>query len=360
MQCIILGTGGTMPMPGRFLNSTVARVSGAAYLFDCGEGTQVPYKAHHAGVRRLVLVAVTHLHADHCLGLPGLLMLRAQDDDPPPLALVGPAGLARFVRNVLEDLDCYINYPIRILELSPGLFERGNSAPSLPGDNSEPDEPVEPAAPALGRPSRRAISAHLVPHPPSYRPDKDLLEVYRDERVRLLCAPLKHSTFCVGYRLEELPRPGRFDPAAARRLGLAPGPAYARLQAGASVVNEAGREVLPHEVLGPARRGRHLAFCTDTAPCKGLYRLLDSADLAILEGMYLPEHAAEAAAKQHLETTRAARTAARAGVRATRLTHFSPRYGEDDVARIDALAAEISPSVRAGRDGERIDVPLPD
>ncbi len=350
MQCVILGTGGTMPMPGQFLSSAAVRVGGRAYLFDCGEGTQVPYKACHVGVGRLDLVAITHLHADHCLGLPGLLMLRAQIEEPGPLVLVGPEGLGRFVQHVVEDLDCFINYPVRIVEVPASLFAPGGTGASRGRQDEERG----------WRASRKSIVCETAGPSEAFRPGKSLLEVFRDEQVRLYCHPLDHSVFCLGYRLEEVERPGKFHPGRARQLGVEPGPAYARLQGGESVTTSDGVVVTPDEVMGPPRRGRHVAYCTDTAPCKGLYRLMASADLALLEGMYLPEHAREAEEKRHLEAVRAARMAVRAEVREARLIHFSPRYGEEEVARIDRLAREVSPVIQAGVPGEVIEVPLPD
>ncbi len=96
MDCFLLGSGGTMPMPHRRLTSMAIRHDGRIFLFDCGEGTQVPYKEAHLGVRNLALVAISHLHADHILGLPGMLMLRARMPDPTPLTVLGPPNIGRF------------------------------------------------------------------------------------------------------------------------------------------------------------------------------------------------------------------------------------------------------------------------
>ncbi len=315
MECVLLGSGGMMPMPGRPLTALAVRTGGAVYLFDCGEGTQVPYKSLHVGMRALRMVAVTHLHADHCLGLPGLLMLRSQMDEPEPLTLVGPRGLERFVRHVVRDLACRITFPIKYLEI-------------------DPREKVDPKGP--------------------------LPVVYEDEHVRLQWLPLRHSVFCVGYRLEERERPGKFSPAAAKAAGLPPGPAYGRLQAGQAVETPEGRVVTPEEVLGPPRRGRHVAFCTDTAPCKNLYRVLDRVDIAFLEGMFLPEHEEEARQKRHLPVTEAARISHRAHATRTVLVHLSPRYDNSQAARVDQEARPINPQASRGRDGDRFEIPLPD
>lgn len=315
MECILLGIGGMMPMPGRPLTALAVRTGGAAYLLDCGEGTQVPYKAYHVGMRPLRLVALTHLHADHCLGLPGLLMLRSQMEDPEPLTIVGPRGIRRFTRNVIRDLACRITFEIAYTEIDPQV------------------------SPAKKEP---------------------LPVVYEDELVRLFYLPLRHTTFCVGYRLEEHQRPGRFDPAKAAALGLPPGPAYGRLQAGVAVESPDGTPVRPDQVLGPPRRGRHLAFVTDTAPCKNIYRLLDQVDLAFIEGMFLPDHADEARQKKHLTVDDSARIASRAGASRAILVHLSPRYDASQIPQVNAAAATVSKTTRLGKEGERFSIKLPD
>jgi ribonuclease Z len=308
MDCFVLGSGGMMPMPRRRLASVALRVSGQIYLFDCGEGTQVPYKELHLGLRALRLVAVTHLHADHCLGLPGLLMLRAQMPDPEPLTVLGPPGLARFIDHVREDLALFINFEIAVREWAP---------------DSEG-------------------------------------EAYRDEHVRLLWEPLQHTVLCLGYRLEEHDRPGRFDPEAARRLGVPEGPLWGQLQRGQSVQTAAGTAVEPRQVIGPPRRGRRVAYTTDTTETPALPRLLRDVDLAFLESMFLEEHAEEARTKQHLTAEQAGRAAHDAGARQVVLIHLSPRYEERDLPRFALEAGRHHGSVEVARDGMVLQLPLPD
>ena len=305
MDCFVLGSGGMMPMPGRRLASVALRAGGQVYLFDCGEGTQVPYKELHVGLRALRVVAVTHLHADHCLGLPGMLMLRAQMPAPELLTLVGPPGLRRFVDHVRADLAMYINYEVLIKEWDGGP------------------------------------------------------EAYRDELVRLLWQPVDHTTFCLGYRLEEHPRPGRFDPEQAIRLGVPRGPLWGQLQRG-DAVEVAGVSVSPDQVVGPPRRGRHVAFVTDTTECPALPSLLREVDIAFVESMFLEEHAQEAREKKHMTAAQAARIARDAGAARLVLVHVSPRYEESELRRFTNEASEVHRAARVARDGERITVPLPD
>jgi len=296
-----------MPMPRRRLTSVAIRVYGQNYLFDCGEGTQVPYKELHLGLRALRVVAVSHLHADHCLGLPGLLMLRAQMPDPGPLTVLGPPGLQRFINHVRRDLVMFINYEVRVHEWT-GV---GGKA-------------------------------------------------YSDDLVRLTWEPLAHTTFCLGYRMEEHPRPGRFDPEVANTLCIPRGPMWGELQQGRPVQLADGSTVTPSQVLGPPRRGRRVAFATDTAVTPGLERLLCNTDLAFVESMFLEEHIDDAASKKHMTAGQAATTARTAGVARLVLVHISPRYDDADLAQFEAQAAQDHPRAQVARDGLTLTLPLPD
>ncbi len=307
MECFLLGSGGMVPLPHRRLSSMAIRLDGRTYLFDCGEGTQVPYKEARLGVRSLDVVAITHHHADHVLGLPGMLMLRAQLPDPPPLTVLGPRNIGRFIQNVREDLAMYINYPIQFV---------------------------------------------------AWHHEADPL-AYEDDRVRIYWRLLDHTAPCIGYRFEERERPGRFDPAAAARLGVPKGPLRGELQAGRTIEGTQG-SVTPEQVLGPARRGRHVAYVTDTSPTESLQRLLEGVDLAFLEGMYGPEEAEDAASKKHLTVVQAASAASHAKARDVVLIHISPRYEEANMPRLEQVARQHHSSVQVGRDGQVFEIQLPD
>ena len=298
-----------MPMPLRRLTSVGLRTDrGTVYLFDCGEGTQIPYKEHHLGLRALGVVAVTHLHADHCLGLPGLLMLRAQMPDPEPLTVLGPPGLNTFIQHVRRDLGMYINYELQIHQWSD--------------------------------------SASDVAH--------------EDEQVKISWRPLNHSVFCLGYRLEEHVRPGRFDTGAAESLGVPKGPLWGKLQQGQSVETPAGEQVEPPQVLGPPRRGRRVAFVTDTAPCSNIEWLMDGVDLAVVEGMFHSDHVEDARAKKHMTVEQSCRAASRAGAAQVVLVHLSPRYTNQDIPRLTAEARLHHDRARVGRDGEVFELEAPE
>jgi ribonuclease Z len=308
VECILLGSGGMMPMPHRLLASMAVRLNGRVYLFDAGEGTQLGWKKVRLGVRGFKLLAVTHLHADHCLGIPGLMMLRAQMEDPDPFIILGPPGIEEFVQQNIRMLEFHLNYPLSFVEWSEDATELA----------------------------------------------------YEDDQVRIFWQVLKHTRFCLGYRLEELERPGRFDPDRAKVLGVPAGPMWGRLQKGESVTKENGETVRSDQVLGPTRRGRHVAFVVDTRPAKGIYRLCRDADIAFMEGMFLPEDAHHAEEKAHMTVLEAANIASRAGVAQVVLIHVSPRYRDEDLPSLESAARGKFENAKVGRDFEIFKVHLPE
>ena len=293
------------PLPNRLLTALAVRLDGRTYLFDAGEGTQIGWKRAQLGLRGFTLLAVTHLHADHCLGIPGLLMLRAQMDDPEPLTVVGPPGIRTFLHETQKALGFYLNYPVHFIEWS---------------DAAE----------------------YLA---------------YQDGRVRLFWRPLKHTQFCLGYRLEERERPGKFNPGRAVQLGIPKGAFWGKLQAGEEITLENGKAIRPDQVLGPARRGRHLAYVVDTRPVKALYELCHKADITFIEGMFSPEDAEHAEAKSHLTVVEAARIARRAEVRRAVLVHISPRYGDEELGHLEEKALETFEGAVLGRELTLYSVP---
>jgi len=298
-----------MPMPYRFLTSLAVRMAGSIYLFDAGEGTQIPYKKLHLGLRSLRVISISHLHADHVLGLPGLLMLRGQMPEPEKLVILGPPGLARFIRNVRKDLAMHIQYPIEVRQ-----YDR--------------NDPTTVA--------------------------------YEDENLTLSWHPLDHSVFCLGYRLVEHERPGKFDLESAQNLGVPPGPLFGKLQQGEAVTLPSGEVIQAEQVVGDKRRGRRVAYITDTQITPKMQPILKEADLAFIETMFLEEHAEDAAAKKHMTAGQAAKAATEAQVEKLRLFHFSPRYEGKDIRRFTEEASEFHNNVKASREGEEIAVPLPE
>jgi ribonuclease Z len=308
MECFLLGTGGMMPMPSRLLTSLAVRLNGQIYLFDAGEGTQLGLKKTHLGIRGLDVLAVSHLHADHCLGVPGILMLRAQIDHPEPLTILGPPGIHKFVCQNHEILDFHLNYPVHFIEWA---HERPEIA-------------------------------------------------YEDKQVRILWRPLQHTRFCLGYRLEELERPGKFYPEQAEALGIPRGPLWRSLQLGETIILETGEIIAPHQVMGSSRRGRHVAFVVDTRPTESIHQLCQDVDIAFMEGMFLPKHAEHAHAKGHLSVVEAASIAMQARVGRAVLVHISPRYDNFELDLLEAAAKAQFDRIEVGRDFEVYEVGFKD
>jgi ribonuclease Z len=305
MECVLLGSGGMMPMPGRFLTSVAVRLQGQLYLFDAGEGCQINLKKTKLGIKPLRVMAVSHLHGDHCLGVPGLLMMRAQVPDAGPLTILGPPGIERFIRQVHGSLAFFLDYPLSFLEWNEGHSE----------------------------------------------------VAYEDDLVRILWGPLKHTTLCLGYRLEEHSRPGKFKTEAAKALGIPYGPLWGKLQRGETITLDQGSKISPSQVLGPPRPGRKICYAVDTRPNKFLYRLCHDADLAFLDGMFLPEHHEEAEAKGHMTADDAARVAARAEVQRAVLVHISPRYTDEDMGRFLEAAKGRFENAEIGADLQQFTIP---
>ncbi len=288
----LLGTGGMMPMPGRWLSCGLVRCGAHLTLLDCGEGTQVPWKALGWGFRQLDTICLTHMHADHVAGLPGVLFMVAHAGRTEPLNIYGPVGTA-YVIDGLRRIAADLPFPIIIHEL------KGHTNFELPGD------------------------------------------------LHASCAPASHGIPCLAYRLE-LTRKPVFLPEQARALGL-PVQLWSRLQHGQNVEHE-GQIFTPDQVLGQARRGISLAMITDTRPTDQLSNFVSDVDLLICESMYdNPEDLPLARANGHMVSEESAGIALKAGVHQLVLTHFSPKVM--DTSWAEKAARRVFPNTRAARDG---------
>ncbi len=296
-----LGTGSGVPSLERNLACVAVQRAGELLLFDCGEAAQIQYRRAGLGFAPLSAIAITHLHGDHVTGLMGLLMSLQMADRLEPLDVYGPPGLADYIHCNQRALRTQFDYPVRLVEWDDETLFR-----EMPG-------------------------------------------------YRLTRAALDHrGTPCMGFRLEEHPRPGRFDLQSARELGVPEGPMFGALQRGQTVTLPDGRQVHPGQVLGPERPGAVLAYCTDTRPCAAAVELARDADLLIHEGTFAADLRTEARRKGHSTVEDAARIAVEAGVRRLVITHLSPRYV--DVAPLLAEARQIFPHTRIARDLMRVEV----
>lgn len=306
LEVFVLGTGGMMPLPHRHLTSALVRREGSLFLFDCGEGTQVSLKKLNLRWKKIDAIFISHTHADHVTGLPGMLMLSSQVDRTEPLYLIGPARLKEYYEVNRRALEMYINYEIIVKEIS---------------------NPQEPQV------------------------------VYEGEGFRIRSFPLNHSRVCVGYTLEEDARPGVFHPEKAKEAGVPMGKLWSVLQSGENVVLEDGRTVTPAEVLGPSRPGRKFSYVTDTAPLESIAGEVAGSDFLLCEGMFTRDLAESAAEKKHLTSTQSAAIAKAAGVKSLGLFHYSPRNNEKDLKKLLAEAREVFPETFLARDGQTVELP---
>jgi len=295
LDVLFVGTAGSAPSARRGLPATLVRRGGDRLLFDCGEGTQRQL-VRSTGLVELEDVFITHFHADHVLGLPGMLKTFGLRQRERPLRVYGPAGL-RALFGTLRPIIGRVGFPVELYEL-------------------EPNDEIE-----------------------------------RDD-YRIAAYATDHGVPTLGYALVEDPRPGAFDPERARELGVKPGPDFGRLQEGETVDG-----VHPDQVMGEPRRGRRIVLAGDTAPCEMTRLVAFEADLLVHEATFLDEEADRAAETRHSTARQAAELAAAAGVTMLALTHISPRYGGKEV-RDEARAAFENTVVP--RDFDRIELPFPE
>jgi ribonuclease Z len=303
MELFVLGTGGMMPLPSRSLTSVLLRREGELFLFDCGEGTQVSLRRLALRWKKISVILVSHTHADHVTGVPGILMLSSQVERNEPLTIIGPPRIREYVEASRRILDMYINYEIVVREI-------------------------------VGQET-----------------------VFEGQGYRIRSKALHHSKPCLAYCLEEDMRPGVFDPQAAQALGVPRGPMWSTLQSGTPVRLDSGMEVRPENVMGPQRKGRKFSFVTDTTWVPDLPEFVRDSDLLVCEGMFSEDLADDAVDKKHLTANQAARIALEARVGRLGLIHYSPRYTERDLKRLLHQARDIFPDTFLTRDLQVIDLP---
>lgn len=267
LDLCLLGTGGMMPLPKRALTALMTRFNGSSLLIDCGEGTQVSIREKGWSFHQIDVICFTHYHGDHISGLPGLLLSMGNAERTEPVTLIGPKGLER----VVGALRCI--------------------APELP-------------FPIIYREIEGA-SQHFSVH--GYE-----IDAYK----------VNHNILCYGYSIE-IPRAGRFDPEKAEKNQV-PKRLWSRLQKG-ETLTEDGIVYTQDMILGPARKGIKVTYCTDTRPTDSVVEAARDADLFICEGMYgEKEKAAKAVEHRHMTMQEAARIAAKAMPKEVWLTHYSP------------------------------------
>ncbi|MBD0348555.1 MAG: ribonuclease Z [Thermoleophilia bacterium] len=298
LDLVFLGTAGSMPTAQRGPTAVLVRRGGERLLFDCGEGTQRQLLRSSIGLVDLREVFLTHYHADHYLGLPGMMKTFALRGRDVPLIVYGPPGLHDLF-TALRRVFGKLTYDYELREVRSGTV--------------------------LGR------------------GDYDLVVF-----------AVQHGVSAVGYALVEAPRPGRFDPEAADALGVPAGRERGVLQRG-EVVDVGGRMVRPDQVLGPPRAGRKVVLAGDSAPAPSVLEMARGADVLVHEATFCQDEEERARETEHSTALDAAELARAADVGLLALTHLSSRYTGGQVAR---EARIVFPDTVVPRDFDIIDVPF--
>lgn len=292
LELCLLGTGGMMPLPNRWLTSLMLRFNGSNILIDCGEGTQIAMKEKGLTFKPIDVICITHFHADHISGLPGLLLTMGNAERTEPLTMIGPRGLERVV-SALRMIAPELPFEIRFIELT------------------EPFHALE-------------------------------MEDFTIEAFKV-----NHAVVCYGYSML-IKRKGRFDVERARSQNI-PMTFWSRLQKG-ETIEEDGKIFTPEMVLGNERKGLKVTYCTDTRPTENLAQAAKGADLFICEGMYGEEDKeAKAREYKHMTFKEAAEIAVKAQPKELWLTHYSPSLIRPD-EYLDT-ARRIFARTKTARDG---------
>ena len=301
LTATFLGTGAATPTVDRNVAGLAVQREGETILFDCGEGNQRQMMRYGVGFS-FTEIFFTHYHADHILGVTGLLRTMGLQDRTAPVTLYGPRGAQRILGAAIALGIERNKFPVEINEVKPG-------------------------------------------------------DRLRREQYEIVVFETEHRPDTIGFALAEHTRLGRFNPERARELGIAEGPLWGRLHKGETIVLEDGRSVAPADLVGAPRRGRTLVYSGDTRPSLGVVEAARGADLLIHEATFGSDELERAKETGHSTAAEAARVAVEAGVRRLVLTHISPRYTRD-APELLAEARAIFPETVVARDGLTVDVPF--
>lgn len=301
LDVCLLGTGGMMPLPYRWLTSLMMRYNGSSILIDCGEGTQIAMREKGWSPNPIDVICFTHYHADHISGLPGMLLNMGNADRTEPLLLIGPKGLERVV-NALRVIAPELPFELKFMEIT------------------------------------------------------EQEQVFEFDGYRLKAFRVNHSMVCYGYTME-IDRQGRFDKERAEAAQI-PMKFWSKLQKG-EVIEADGVTYTPDMVLGESRKGLKVTYCTDTRPTESLAKAAAGSDLLILEGMYGdPEEAEKARQKKHMTMQEAAQLAVDVNATELWLTHYSPSMNWPD--NYKDMVKAIFPNAHISKDGRSVELNFED
>jgi ribonuclease Z len=301
LSVTFLGTGAACPTVDRNVAGLAVQREGETILFDCGEGTQRQMMRYGVGFS-FTEVFFTHFHADHMLGITGLLRTMGLQDRTAPVTLYGPRGAQRILGAAMSLGIERNKFPVEVVEIKAG-------------------------------------------------------DRLRRDEYDIVVFETQHRADTVGYALAEHTRLGRFHPERARELGVPEGPLWGRLHKGETVTLDDGRTVSPPDLVGAPRRGRTLVYSGDTRPHLAVLEAARGADLLIHEATFGGDETERAVETGHSTAAEAARVALEAGVRRLVLTHISPRYTRD-APELLAEARAVFPETAIARDGMTVEVPF--
>jgi ribonuclease Z len=300
IRLTFLGTAAARPTVGRNVSGIAVQREGDLFLFDCGEGTQRQMMRYQSGFG-VQAIFVTHTHADHVLGITGLLRTMALQGREDGLTIYGPRGSTRTLDAIVRLGEDRVGFPVEIVECRAG-------------------------------------------------------EGHRADEYRIVAFDVQHGTSAVGWALVEDDRLGRFDIGLAHEMGIPEGPMFGQLHRGEDVEVD-GRVIQASELVGEARPGRTVVYSGDTRPCAQTVECARSADVLVHEATFGAEEEERARYTGHSTASDAARVALEAGAGELLLTHLSARYS-DDTRGLEEEARSIFPSTRVARDGMSVEVPL--
>lgn len=307
VQITFLGTSSGVPTRSRNVSAVALRLPQRSelWLFDCGEGTQHQFLRSDLRISQLRRIFVTHMHGDHIFGLMGLLASCGLSGNPEAIDIYGPRPLKDYLQACRQYSQTHLSYPLKTHGVKPG-------------------------------------------------------RVWEDGDYTVDCRLLEHRVSAFGYRVQERDRPGRFDAAQAKALGIPSGPLYGQLKAGETVTLDDGRKIRGADLCGPVRPGRSFVYCTDTVFCESAIELAQGADVLVHESTFAHQDADMAFQRLHSTSTMAAQVALAAGVQQLILTHFSPRYAPGNAVTLDNLLAEaqaIFPNTCLAKDFMTYEIP---
>ncbi|NMA83005.1 MAG: ribonuclease Z [Epulopiscium sp.] len=292
LDVCLIGTGGMMPLPDRWLTAFLVRYQGRMALIDCGEGTQIPLRMLGWGFKSLDIICITHYHGDHIAGLPGILLTLGNAGKTEPLTMIGPKGLRRVVQG-LRVIAPELPYEIEYIECSDQEIQK-----------------------------------------------------FQVGDFHISTCPGDHTLPCVAYTIE-INRQPRFQPDRAEQYEI-PRPMWKYLQQGEEIIWN-GQTIIPSMVLGPPRKGLKVSYCTDTRPTQALASFIQGADLFVCEGMYGDDDKVSKAIEyKHMLFSEAAKLAAEGEVKELWLTHYSPSL--TDPEEYIQSAQTYFTNVRIGKD----------